>query len=206
MTTAATRGLMTRRMNACGTLKLLASKPANRTQLAWTGGILAALTSVLADSPFNYVDKATYNAYMEARKRAVSALVCLSAEKDNRILLLHSPGLVHSLIKTIDEADRECRLGCCVVLKNLSLAEENRRLMAQIPGLIDALLEVITGGNKDLITAELYDCSPNENLHAARANAFAVFLNLTKERENAVSPLVQRNVFSLSNTECKSYF
>ena len=111
-----------------------------------------------------------------------------------------------SLIKTIDEDDRECRLGCCVVLKNLSLAEENRRLMAQIPGLIDALLEVITGGNKDLITAELYDSSPNENLHAARANAFAVFLNLTKERENAVSPLVQRNVFSLSNTECKSYF
>lgn len=189
MTTAATRGLMTRRMNACGTLKLLASKSANRTQLAWTGGILAALTSVLADSPFNYVDKATYNSYMVARERAVSALVGLSAEKDNRILLLHSPGLVHSLIKTIDEDDRECRLGCCVVLKNLSLAVENRRLMAQIPGLIDALLEVITGGNKDLITADLYDSSPNENLHAARANAFAVFMNLTKERENAVSSL-----------------
>ena len=189
MTTAATRGLMTRRMNACGSLKLLASRSANRTQLAWTGGILAALTSVLADSPFNYVDKATYNAYMVARERSVSALVCLSAEKDNRILLLHSPGLVHSLIKTIDEDDRECRLGCCVVLKNLSLAIENRRLMAQIPGLIDALLEVITGGNKDLITAELYDSSPNENLHAARANAFAVFMNLTKERENAVSPI-----------------
>ena len=188
MTTAATRSLMTRRRNACGTLKLLASKAANRTQLAWTGGILAALTSVLADSPFNYVDKATYNSYMVARERAVSALVCLSAEKDNRILLLHSPGLVHSLIKTIDEDDRECRLGCCVVLKNLSMAVENRRLMTQIPGLIDALLEVITGGNKDLITAELYDSSPNENLHAALANAFAVFMNLTKERENAVSP------------------
>ena len=195
MTTAATRGLMTRRMNSCGTLKLLASKPANRTQLAWTGGILAALTSVLADSPFNYVDKATYNAYMVARERAVSALVCLSAEKDNRILLLHSPGLVHSLIKTIDEDDRECRLGCCVVLKNLSLAVENRRLMAQIPGLIDALLEVITGGNKDLITAELYDSSPNENLHTAKANAFAVFMNLTKERENAVSPFGARHSF-----------
>ena len=189
MTTVTTRGLMIRRMNACGVLKLLASKPANRAQLAWTGGILAALTSVLKDSSFNYVDKATYNAYNVARERAVSALVCLSSDKTNRILMLHSPGLVHSLIKTVDEDDRECRLGCCVVLKDLSLAVENRRLLAQIPGLTEALLEVISGGNKDLITASLYESSPNENLHAARANAFAVFMNLTKERDNAVSPV-----------------
>ena len=189
MTTVTTRGLMIRRMNVCGVLKLLASKPANRAQLAWTGGILAALTSVLKDSSFNYVDKATYNAYNMARERAVSALVCLSSDKTNRILMLHSPGLVHSLIKTVDEDDRESRLGCCVVLKDLSLAVENRRLLAQIPGLTDALFEVISGGNKDLITASLYESSPNENLHAARANAFAVFMNLTKERDNAVSPV-----------------
>lgn len=189
MTTVTTRGLMIRRMNACGVLKLLASKPANRAQLAWTGGILAALTSVLKDSSFNYVDKATYNAYNMARERAVSALVCLSSDKTNRILMLHSPGLVHSLIKTVDEDDRESRLGCCVVLKDLSLAVENRRLLAQIPGLTDALFEVISGGNKDLITASLYESSPNENLHAARANAFAFFMNLTKERDNAVSPV-----------------
>lgn len=187
LTTAATRGMMTRRMNACGAVKLLTAKSATAcVRLAWTAGVLSSLTSVLFDSPFNYVDKATYDAYNVARKRTIAALIAMSDAKENRILMLHSPGLVHSLIKTIDEADNgQCKLGCSMILTHLSKEVENRLLLAKTPGLVETLLETILQKENDI--DNLYESSPNKDLYATKANAFAIFLNLAKEERNAVS-------------------
>jgi len=185
LTTAATRGAMTRRMNACGSVKLLTAKSATAcVRLAWTAGVLSSLTSVLYDSPFNYVDKATYDAYTVARKRTIAALIAMSDAKENRILMLHSPGLVHSLIKTIDEADDgQCKLGCSRILTHLSKEVENRLLLAKTPGLVETLLETILQKENDI--DNLYESSPNKDLYATKANAFAIFLNLAKEEHNA---------------------
>lgn len=143
-----TRGYMVRRKNACGALQVLTANKSNRVQICYTIGILPSLTSVLEDGGSRrledaFPDRDTRREYVEARKRAVSALMNLSVPKMNRMCVFHSPRLVSSLIRVIQQDQDESRKGCCAVLAQLAKTEENRLLMTQIPGLIDAATGVI---------------------------------------------------------------
>ncbi|VEU33968.1 unnamed protein product [Pseudo-nitzschia multistriata] len=142
------RHYMVRRKNACGAMKVLTSNASHRVNICWTLGVLPALTSVLEDSgpaalDEQYPDKIIRLEYIEARNRAVSALIHLAMPQNNKLPIFHCPRLVPSLVRVIEQDDGEARRGCCLVLAHLSKSKENRLIMAQIPGLLDALVAVI---------------------------------------------------------------
>jgi len=142
------RAFMVRRKNACGALKVLTANPSNRRTLCWTVGVLTALSSVLEDTGVNglkavFPDSRTRSEYIEARKRAVSALVNLVIPRENRIPVFHSPGLMQSVSKVMIEDDNESRQGCSALVAYLAKTQENRILTAQVPGLLHAMTTVI---------------------------------------------------------------
>lgn len=135
---------MVRRKNACGAVKVLVATPANRQTLAWTVGVLPALASVLNDGGEGRLEEAfpdvrVRDEYIEARKRAVSAILNLCLVKRNRIPIFHCPNLVHGLAKTISQDKGESRQGCSAILGNLSKTPENRLLLVRVPGILDAI-------------------------------------------------------------------
>jgi hypothetical protein len=135
---------MVRRKNACGAVKVLVATPANRKTLAWTVGVLPALASVLNDGGEGRLEEAfpdvrVRDEYIEARKRAVSAILNLCLVKGNRIPIFHCPNLVHGLAKTISQDKGESRQGCSAILGNLSKTPENRLLLVRVPGILDAI-------------------------------------------------------------------
>jgi hypothetical protein len=137
------RGFMVRRKNACGALKVLTSNPTNRRRICWTVGVLPALTSVLEDTGSAFSSIYTKQEYMEARTRAVAILLHLSINKENRLPIFHSQGLVQALLRVIADDHGEARQGCCGILAYLAKTNENRLLMVQIPSLLDAATSVI---------------------------------------------------------------
>jgi len=146
--TALDRHYMVRRKNACGALQVLTVNPKHRVNICWTVGVLPALTSVLEDCGKGTLDDAfpdrdIQNDYVEARNRAVSALVNLSSEDNNKLPMFHCPRLVASIIRVINQDDTDSRRGCCIVLANLGKSKENKLLMAQVPGLLDCITNVV---------------------------------------------------------------
>jgi hypothetical protein len=241
------RHYMVRRKNACGALQVLTTNTSHRVNICWTVGVLPSLTSVLEDSGSETLedaisDFATRREYIEARKRAVSALMNLAIPLDNKLPMFHCPRLVASLIQVIKQDDGEARRGCCAILAHLSNHKDNRLLMAQVPGLVDAVTAVIDPretnmGSKDSVdqissseasgdstafdkfvsendsenesenenrndskgqvkakktqsedpaeASARYDEDPNEFLHGARQNVFALFGQLVKDKDNS---------------------
>lgn len=137
------RGYMVRRKNACGALKILTANPANRKTICWTVGALTALTSVLADTGRAFIDVYTRREFVEARSRAVAALLNLCMLKENRLPIFHSDGLMQAIISVIEDDHGEARQGCSGILAYLAKTGENRLLMVQVPGLLDAVASVI---------------------------------------------------------------
>ena len=139
---------MVRRKNACGALKVLTAKEANRRTIGWTVGVLPALASVLHDGgegklEDTFPDQRIRTEFVDARKRAVSALLNLCLLKENRIPIFHCPGLLHGLAKTIMQDSEESRQGCTAVLGFLAKTPENRLLLVKVPGILDALNNAI---------------------------------------------------------------
>jgi segregation and condensation protein B len=142
------RHYMVRRKNACGALQVLTANPKHRVNICWTVGVLPALTSVLVDcglvtSDGAFSDPDVRRDYIEARNRAVAALVNLSSDENNKLPMFHSPRLIASIIGVINQDDGESRRGCCMILANLGKSKENRLLMAQVPGLLDCVTAII---------------------------------------------------------------
>lgn len=157
-----TRGYMVRRKNACGALQVLTAKNTHRIQICWTVGVLPALSSVLADSgnaPLNEVieDVHTRREFIEARKRAVSALMNLAMPQENRLAVFHTPQLISNVVRVIRLDHEEARKGCCAVLAHLAKTKENRLLMVQVPGLIDAITSVVEPKAFDAPTTQYSD-------------------------------------------------
>lgn len=139
---------MVRRKNACGALKVLTAKEANRRTIGWTVGVFPALASVLHDGGEGeleeaFPDERIRTEFFEARNRAVSALLNLCLLKENRIPIFHCPGLLHGLAKTIMQDTTEARQGCTAVLGFLAKTPENRLLLVKVPGILDALNNAI---------------------------------------------------------------
>jgi hypothetical protein len=208
------RHYMVRRKNACGALQVMTANVSHRVNICWTVGVLPALASVLEDSGPRmledaFPDVAVRREFIEARKRAVGALMNLSLPEDNKIPMFHCPRLVASLIRVIIQDDGEARRGCSTILMNLSKSKDNKILMPQVPGLLDAITAVIDpqeasfeskdsddqmSSDKRLNTEKTqsedpaeasarYDEDPNEFLHVSRQNVFALFGQLVKEKD-----------------------
>jgi len=137
------RTFATRRKNACGALKILAAKEENRLKICWTLGVLPAIASVLLDVHEVIQDEQNRLANIEARNRIVSALLDLSLNKKNRVLIVSTPGLLDSIAQTILNDDGEGRQGCCTVLLYLSKTAETRSAIAKNKGLMDAITKVV---------------------------------------------------------------
>jgi len=145
---------MVRRKNACGALKVLTAKEANRRTIGWTVGVFPALASVLHDGgegnlEDTFPDERIRNEFFEARNRAVAALLNLCLLKENRIPIFHCPGLLHGLAKTIMQDKTEARQGCTAVLGFLAKTPENRLLLVKVPGILDALNSAIKPWSPD---------------------------------------------------------
>ena len=141
-------GFTVRRKNACGALQVMTAQTENRVQIAWTVGVLPALTSVLRDTGeegiyISYPDQRHRVEFEAARNRAIACLMNLSMPPKNRIAIFHTPGLVQWLLVICDEGQGIPRKGACAILAFLGKTAENKLLMVQVPGLIDSLEKIV---------------------------------------------------------------
>lgn len=137
------RAYATRRKNACGAIKVLASKEENRLKLCWTKGLLDAISSVLNDVQSPTLDELSFNANNEARNRIVSVLLHLASHTKNRMLICNTTKVLKALTTCIAGDEGEARQGCCMVLLQLAKTTEARPLIIKTPLLLDTLSRII---------------------------------------------------------------
>ncbi len=125
-----------RRSNACGAIKVLASRGANKAKLARTTGLLDALVYASED---NAVDSDA----LDARTRAVTALLYLSEPKDNRIIVAKHQGVLEVLVKVIEEDTGEARLRACSTLATLAKTAQNRSVICDTENLAVVLSDLM---------------------------------------------------------------
>jgi hypothetical protein len=131
---AAEDDTLIRRSNACGALKVLASKDNNKVRLCRTKGLLDALVTAS-------MDDAVDSDALDARTRAVTTLLYLSEPKDNRLIVARHPQVLQVLIKVIEEDTGEARLRACSALATLAKTPQNRGLICST----ERLAEVLSG-------------------------------------------------------------
>mmetsp|Transcript_29132 Transcript_29132/g.58733 ORF Transcript_29132/g.58733 Transcript_29132/m.58733 type:complete len:975 (+) Transcript_29132:183-3107(+) len=127
---------LVRRSNACGAIKVLVSKDTNQARLCRTNGLLNALITAS-------MDDAVDSDALDARTRAVTALLYLSEPKDNRFIMAKHPQLLDVLVKVIEEDTGEARLRACSTLATLAKTPQNRGIIANIDKLADVLSDLM---------------------------------------------------------------
>ena len=145
------RAFATRRKNACGALKILSAKEENRMKICWTLGVLPAIASVLSDVSEGISDDISLAANTEARNRIVSTLLNLSVSKKNRMLIVNTPGVLESMVQTIQYDTGESRQGCCTVLLYLAKTTECRSMLVKSAGMMEALSKVIEVPKEEVV-------------------------------------------------------
>lgn len=154
---------LVRRSNACGAIKVLVSKDTNQARLCRTNGLLNALITAS-------MDDAVDSDALDARTRAVTALLYLSEPKDNRFIMAKHPQLLDVLVKVIEEDTGEARLRACSTLATLAKTPQNRGIIANIDKLADVLSDLM-----------IINAVPKENDEKIKAEAAKV-----KEREEGI--------------------
>ncbi len=154
---------ITRRSNACGTIKLLAGKKKNQTMLARVEGLLDALVFAINTNVREYGEE--IQIALNARTRAVTALLHLSEPKENRQLVFDTKGLPESLLRLIQSDAGEARFHACSTLAILAKSECNRERMAQIRNMLNVLSKVVRGicDQKGLIKVEPISSTMNKD-------------------------------------------
>jgi len=138
---AAKGSSLARRSNACGALKVLASKKKKQYTLAHTVGLLDSLVFAANESP----PSAEADVAVDARTRAVTAIMYLSDPKENRVTVFEHPGLAATLVKVIEDDIGEARLHACSALAMLAKTASNRTGMMKVEGLTKALSAAVRG-------------------------------------------------------------
>ncbi|KAL7490157.1 hypothetical protein ACHAW6_015905 [Cyclotella cf. meneghiniana] len=127
---------LVRRSNACGALKVLASKDGNKAKMCRTRGLLEAL--VVASR-----EDAVDSDALDARTRAVTTLLYLAEPKDNRLVVARHPHVLEVLVKVIEEDTGEARLRACCALATLAKTPQNRGLICgtvRLPAVLSDLM------------------------------------------------------------------
>ena len=158
-----------RRSNACGALKVLASKPINRVALARTSGVLYSLTYAISKRP----ERHDFDACTDTLIRATTAIMHLSIPVENRQMIFNQPRLVKSLLHVISYDKMEARVNCCTALTYLAKTPENRERMTKVPYLVDVLASIVNNDmefeiNTDLLSVSSDEFSVNEGNKSAK--------------------------------------
>lgn len=111
-----------RKSNACGAIKVLASKESNQPKLCRTTGLLDVLVRACWDD-------AVDSDALDARTRAVTTLLYLSEPKDNRLIVARHPRALEVLVKVVQEDTGEARWRATSALATLAKTPGNRVLM-----------------------------------------------------------------------------
>ena len=160
---AAVDDSLVRRSNACGALKVLASKDNNRVKMCRTRGLLEAL--VVASR-----EDAVDSDALDARTRAVTTLLYLAEPKDNRLIVCRHPHMLEVLVKVIEEDTGEARLRACCALATLAKTPQNRGLICKTVTL-PAVLSRLMCENAKLEKKEEQQPQPQSNPQAAQVEA-----------------------------------
>ena len=89
------------------------------------------------------MDDAVDSDALDARTRAVTALLYLSEPKDNRIIVAKHPQVLEVLVKVIEEDTGEARLRACSALATLAKTPPNRGLIANTENLATVLSDLM---------------------------------------------------------------
>ena len=138
-----------RRSNACGAIKVLASRESNQLKLCRTTGLLDVLVRACWDD-------AVDSDALDARTRAVATLLYLSESKDNRLIVARHAKTLQVLVKVVEEDTGEARWRATSTLATLAKTPGNRVLMGDFEKLATVL------GNLMVISAK-EEASEDEN-------------------------------------------
>ena len=130
---------LVRRSNACGALKVLASKESNKPKLCRTTGLLDGLVKA------SWEDAVDSDA-LDARTRAVTTLLTLSEPKGNRQIMAKHPQLIEVLIKVIMEDTGEARWRATSTLATLAKTPAKRGGMGKFMDLATVLGDLMLEG------------------------------------------------------------
>ena len=200
----ATADSVARRTNACGTLKLLASKKTNISMLINSDGLLQALIFVI-------VQEATEEekvANDSAKLRALATLSMLSQPKDGRRIICQQDGLTKCLVNVLTKEKGEICLHACNVITALAKTEENREIIIARKGLLKKLSSILRNAEEkgdesvdnddktdedtksNSVSEDFSITSLEQQINAIRMNACAALLHLSKCCGATVSLLV----------------
>ena len=132
---------LVRRSNACGAIKVLASKESNRPKLCRTMGLLDVVVKASWDD-------AVDSDALDARTRAVTTLLYLSEPKDNRLMLARHHQVLEVLVKVIEEDTGEARWRATSALATLAKTPGNRGYMGRLESLPTVLAELMLIGHE----------------------------------------------------------
>jgi len=130
---------LVRRSNACGALKVLASKDSNKPKLCRTKGLLDVLVKASWDD-------AVDSDALDARTRAVTTILYLSEPKDNRMIVAKHPQALNVLVKVMQEDTGEARWRASSALATLAKTPGNRGGMGRVDKLATVLGELMVVG------------------------------------------------------------
>jgi len=130
---------LVRRSNACGALKMLASKESNQPKLCRTKGLLDGLVKASWDD-------AVDSDALDARTRAVTTILYLSEPKDNRLIVAKHPQVLECLVKVIEEDTGEARWRATSALATLAKTPGNRSGMGRVEKLATVLGDLMVVG------------------------------------------------------------
>ena len=177
---------LVRRSNACGALKVLASKDGNKSKLCRTKGLLDVLVKASWDD-------AVDSDALDARTRAVSTLLYLSEPKDNRLIVAKHHQVLECLVKVIHEDTGEARWRATSTLATLAKTPGNRGLMARVEGLPTVLGNLMIEGVEVQLKEEGQDDANKEGDGGADKN--------TESREDDASTIMESVNYSSTMDE-----
>eukprot|EP00979_Chaetoceros_neogracilis_P009936 scaffold2305_cov216-Chaetoceros_neogracile.AAC.5 len=177
-----------RRSNASGTLKLMASQKKNVAMLGSTLGLMDSLL---------YVSKieakgSDAESIILTKNRALTAIALICQGKENRRAICEHDGLLDLLFDSLKNTDGEERLHSCSAIAALAKTEENRDILADKDGLIGVLVKLLAtlketglGGTADsegkVPASKTKMTAARKIASSTRLNACAALLHLSKQ-------------------------
>ena len=186
-----------RRSNASGTLKLMASQKKNVAMLGSSLGLLDSLVRLAKIEAIG----ADYEAILVSRNRALISIALICQGKENRRAICEHSDLINFLSDTIKSNDHEGRLHSCSAIAALAKTEENRDMLAEKDGLIEELAKLLASlkesGLESLTDEERASmnmarvAAEKKIATSTRLNACAALLHLSKQCTVSVRILIQ---------------
>ena len=186
-----------RRSNASGTLKLMASQKKNVAMLGSSLGLLDSLVRLAKIEAIG----ADYEAILVSRNRALISIALICQGKENRRAICEHSDLINFLSDTIKSNDHEGRLHSCSAFAALAKTEENRDILAEKDGLIEELAKLLaslkesgfeTLTDEERASMNMARVAAEKKIAAStRLNVCAALLHLSKQCTVSVRILKQ---------------